>query len=700
MKVHRIIMCKILFYNTNISLHLRRLIPCSGMAIARFFFTLFLFTGLFTDVFAVQIIHVNLSDNKIFEKPVSKFFHYFIDTGSVISIENVSQHVDKFKPWTKENIHFGTNPNPIWLYADINNLTNEDIILELGYPIIDSIDFYLVRNGQVVKTFSTGSSYPFMQREVLGNYFKFIIPPGQFKIYLRVRSLYNVQFPATMYSWKSLNYHNSVESVLQGIYIGLVLLIVLYNVFLFYSIRDSIYYWYVFHTIATALITLHLNGYTFKYLWPNFPIINSYEPLIFGLGIFTTLFSIKFLRPETFSPFWNRVLWGIFWVNVPVFILPFAGLQLLANTLVQLVGSIGCLLMLLAGIVLMLRGYKPAVYYVIAFTLLLVGVIISILARMNVLPNEPVLIHASQIGSAFDIVLLSIAVADRVNEGLRERKELKNRLFREAIEKENIIRQQNILLKEEVDKQTKSLKEANTALQAAAAELKAKNEYQNKLLTIIGHDLKGSLSNLTGLFDLYKDDPKNYDKRTLQLLNVSANDTMSIFQNLLVFSRINNDDLRPGKNRCSVATVVKRVISQIKQQANLKNITITDDDVLPDITILADEFYLEVILRNILVNAIKFTPENGRITVSAAKTPFNEAIITIRDTGVGMSADKVQAFFSNRKDEFTTVGTAGEKGTGIGRILIKELVEAMGGSVHLKSEQGVGTEFTLTFDSV
>lgn len=664
------------------------------MAINRLFFWLFsLF--FFTSVYAGRVIHVTTDIDRLFEKSISKHLQFYIDSNQTATIENIAGYLDQFQRWKKDNVHFGTNQNPIWFYADINNQTTEEVILEIGYPILDTINFYLVRNGVVVKEVTTGSSFVFEKREILGNYFKFIIPPGQYQIFFRIRSFYNVQFPAKLYSWMSLNYENSVESILQGIYIGFVILIVLYNLFFFFSIRDYIYVWYILHVVATAIITLHLNGYTFKYLWPEWPIINQNEPLIYGLGIFTTLFSIKFLRPETYSRFWNMVLWGVFWVNVPVFILPFVGEKLLANVLVQLVGSIGCFLMLVAGIALMLRGYRPAVFYVIAFSFLLLGVIVSIMARMNVLPNIPVFVHASQIGSGFDMVLLSLAVADRVNEGLKERKKLKNQLLKEAIEKENIIRQQNLMLKDEVDRQTSDLKKANLALEKAASELRAKNEYQNKLLTIVGHDLKGSLANVTGLLELYRGKPETIDRDTFELIYSSALNTTTILQNLLVFAQINNSDLRPGKSVFNISTLLNRVIAQIKPQASNKRINLSI--LCPTETeIRADEFYLEVVLRNLLTNAIKFTPPGGKVNVLVKELSSDKIEISVNDTGVGMSEERIQNFFSKNGD-FTTAGTSGEKGTGIGRILIKELVDAMNGTVSIASEPGKGTTFTLTF---
>ncbi|MFN4299539.1 MAG: 7TM diverse intracellular signaling domain-containing protein [Thermaurantimonas sp.] len=620
----------------------------------------------------------------------------YIDSSQSLTIESLPLYIDRFERWNKDNIHLGTNQNPVWFHADINNQSNEDVILHIGYPILDTISFYLVRNGVVVKEFTTGSNFEFEKREILGNYFKFIIPPGQYQMFFRVRSFYNVQFPATLYTWKSLNYENTKEAILQGIYIGFVVLIVLYNLFFYLSIRDGIYVWYILHVLATALITLHLNGYTFWYLWPRFPVINQNEPIIYGLGIFTMLFSIKFLHPESFSRFWNGVLWGIFWVNVPVFFLPFIGEKLLANVLVQLVGSIGCFLMLVAGIVLMLRGYRPAVFYVIAFSFLLIGVIVSIMARMNVLPNIPLFVHASQIGSGFDMVLLSLAVADRVNEGLKERKKLKNQLLKEAIEKENIIRQQNLMLRDAVDRQTSDLKKANAALEKAASELKAKNEYQNKLLTIIGHDLKGSLSNVIGLLEINKEKGENIDNSTIDLIYNSAVNTFSILQNLLVFAQIKNSDLRPRKSFFNIYALIERVLTQIKPQATSKKIHITVD-CSPGETILADEFYLEVVLRNLLVNAVKFTPIGGSLTIKVKELPDNKSQITVSDNGVGMSEERVRTFFQKNGDS-TTVGTMGEKGTGIGRILIKELVDAMKGSISITSELGKGTTFTLTFD--
>ncbi|KFD38271.1 hypothetical protein AT05_10955 [Schleiferia thermophila str. Yellowstone] len=644
-----------------------------------------------------RVISVSTQLHQPYKKPVSEHLSYLIDSTHSMTVIQAKEHLLDFTHWHKPQVHFGNIQYPVWFSAQILNNSAEHIILRLNYPILDTVEFFLVDRGEVVKSFVTGSAFPFREREIFGNYFKISIPPGQYLVLIRIRSFYNVQFSATLYNWNALNYVNNREGIFQGIYIGFVVLVVIYSLFLFRKIRDEIFIYYIFHTLATAINTLHLYGYTFRFLWPNAPVINSYEPMIFGLGIFTTLFSIKFLKAEDFSPFWSKVLWGVFWVNVPVFILPFLGLKDMANTLVQLVGAIGCLLMLLAGIFLLSKGYRPARYYVVAFTFLLLGVILSILARMNVIPNHPLFIHASQYGSLLDITFLALAITDRLYIGLKERNQLRAQLIKETTEKENLIKHQYLLLREEVEKQTKQLKNVNAELEKITDELRQKNQFLTKFLSVIGHDLKNSISNLVGLIEVYSEDVRKTHSKFYNMLYKSAQNTYQILENLLLFSRINISDLRPKIQHVNPLEVFKKVEEQIKSKIQNKDIElILDCD--PVGKIAADEFYLEVIVRNILDNAVKFTPKNGKITIKTYAKENDLSVIEIKDSGKGMSKEELVKFF-NPKVSFTTRGTDGESGTGIGRILIKELTEAMNGSLKIESTPGAGTSFILIFDS-
>ena len=140
-------------------------------------------------------------------------------------------------------------------------------------------------------------------------------------------------------------------------------------------------------------------------------------------------------------------------------------------------------------------------------------------------------------------------------------------------------------------------------------------------------------------------------------------------------------------------SVTERSIASYDANARQKNIGIMDE-IPENVTIYADKYTLSVIINNVLNNAIKFTPEGGKINFSVKVEP-EQVEISIRDTGVGMSKEALAGLFMSSGLP-TSPGTNDEKGTGLGIILIKEFIERNDGKFHVESEPGVGTDFRFS----
>ncbi len=630
-----------------------------------------------------------------------KSLYYYIDSLAQDSVNQVLENKNKFKKSENNSLHFGTTSAAVWLKLEIENTEETDIIAEFGYPFIDTIDFYIYDlEGNLFKNYRNGSAFPFDQRGVVGNNFKFLIPPGDWFLVWRLKGIYNIQVPFRLHTWETLKAAKSHENLLNGIYIGFCIVIIAYNFFLYLFIKDHIFNYYILHVIATALITLHLAGLTFQYLWPNMPSINQNEPIIYGLGIFSTLFSIKFLQLEKFSSFWNKVLWVVFWVNIPVFILVFFQQKMLANILVQLVGSIGCSLMIVAGSVAYAKGYKPARFYILAFSIFLAGVVISILSRMNILPNTPIFVHASQFGSGMDIILLSIAVADKFNQINKQKLEGEKQLLEKTIENQKLTESKNIELEGLVSERTSKLSLANQKLEEQSLELKEINRYKDKVFTVIAHDLKGNISSIKGLLELTENSNDTLDKETLSALNETTDKTYELLNNLLTWGSLNKGDFRPINSNIYLKESILKVLSTYKPQFDKKslqlNVNLSEDNFI----IYADANYIEIVFRNLISNAIKFTPKGGSISLDLFEYKVaKKVVVKIKDSGVGMQTSKLSSLFESVSQK-STQGTDNEQGTGLGLVLVKEILDAMKADVQVESELNEGTTFTLKFDRI
>lgn len=244
------------------------------------------------------------------------------------------------------------------------------------------------------------------------------------------------------------------------------------------------------------------------------------------------------------------------------------------------------------------------------------------------------------------------------------------------------------------------LDETIQTLKNRETELVNLNATKDKFFSIISHDLRGPLGSLKTLLDLMIDDFDSFTPEEtveyLSLLSNSAKNIFSLLENLLIWSRAQQGliELNPSLN--DVHSVSADALDVLKLQANTKKIALINN-IKPKTLAYFDINLLTTVIRNLTSNSIKFTPENGSITLSCVQTSDSPDFVTISvtDTGVGMTQEILYKLF--RIDvTVTNTGTSGEKGTGLGLILCKEFVEKMSGKIWVESEIGKGSTFSFT----
>lgn len=251
-------------------------------------------------------------------------------------------------------------------------------------------------------------------------------------------------------------------------------------------------------------------------------------------------------------------------------------------------------------------------------------------------------------------------------------------------------------------------RKSNLVLQAANekiihqnTELHQLNATKDKFFSIISHDLKGPLNSLTsfsGLLINYFDSLSKAEIQTLAKdLDKSLKNLFALLDNLLEWSRSQTGAIEFKPEPFDISELIKQNIELLSVQAGTKEITLH----FPQahlIMVMAHKNSVTTVIRNLISNAIKFTPPGGTITLSATKSN-EEALISIADTGVGMSQDVIDKIF--RIDaKHSTKGTADEKGTGLGLVLCKDFVEKNNGSIGVQSEAGKGSTFYFTLSVV
>jgi len=224
------------------------------------------------------------------------------------------------------------------------------------------------------------------------------------------------------------------------------------------------------------------------------------------------------------------------------------------------------------------------------------------------------------------------------------------------------------------------------------------NATKDKLFSIIGHDLRGPIGALKGLVNLMITKVDIYDsskiKIFLEAIQQSTEITFELLENLLSWAKIQRNDILFTPATFNINKVLDPVIDLYAQMRKNKNVHIVNN-IDNELTICADKNILQTILRNLISNAIKFTPSGKSIYIQA-NTLNQGTVVCITDQGVGISDENIVKIF-NFADYVTTKGTNNEEGSGLGLLLCNDLVKKHNGTITVESKVGVGTCFKLYF---
>lgn len=251
----------------------------------------------------------------------------------------------------------------------------------------------------------------------------------------------------------------------------------------------------------------------------------------------------------------------------------------------------------------------------------------------------------------------------------------------------------------------KANRELEDKVRARTEELRVKNEeltkinaIKDKLFTIISHDLKQPLVSLSVFFEILKQLPENVSRLKLDQfymkLQANLQDVTSLLDNLLFWSQSQMGQSQIDKKPIRIVELIKKNIDLYQVSALQKDINIELKHTNGDPIILGDENIINLVMRNLLNNAIKYSKTKSSITVGINKQNGHLAV-SVKDRGVGMSR-KLQKNLFEKEYHNTTRGTSNEKGTGLGLKLCKEYLEKQSGDIELHSEKGKGSIVTFT----
>lgn len=554
-------------------------------------------------------------------------------------------------------------------------------ILELEDLNFSQVEFFQTKDGVHYNIVKSGQDIPFHQRSVIHKNNLFMVDlqagPAHYA-YLKFKVARPVKGSFALWGYRNMLAFSNTQYFMLALFYGIALAMMLYNLFLFLTIRDAAYIYYVCYIFSMVLYTSSLDGIGFQYLWPYEPLINDHvqHVSIFCFLIFALLYAHSFLKPVFKASALNWVFLSVIGFRTAIFI---AGLTIFPGLLnIPFFDILAMLFIYGVGIYAFFRGYTPARFFILAFTMLFIGFAITSLAGIGLFRGIDYLQYALNVGVTCEMVLLSLSLADRIKLLMEDRSQAREQVINQLQEKEQLKDRLNRMLEEKVLERTK--------------ELEDKNKQLDSLIYKSSHDLKGPLKSIIGLTTVGKMDVKDPAAREyFDHILLSTKRLDRVLADLLDITKVNENKLK--HERVDFSHIINEILLSFENIEGFKDMKI-DVNIQQEKDFYGDEKMLYSVFQNMIENAFKYRDPNKKpstldISIISDK---QKTKIEFKDNGLGIDTelkDKVFDMFFKANEQ--------SSGTGLGLYLVKLSIQKMGGHLYLQTTKGEGSLFTIVF---
>ncbi|CAM3700145.1 Signal transduction histidine-protein kinase BarA [Pseudomonas reidholzensis] len=615
--------------------------------------------------------------------PLGKVMQVFEDRSANASIAEVSsaEFAKRFQSHHDDVLNAGYSNSVFWLRIDLRYLAPtggapRPWLLELAYPPLDHLELYLADGqGGYRLAQRTGDALPYASRQILQNNYLFELPlqPGQpTTAYLRLHSQGSVQAPLTLWSVNAYMEDQPTRLYVLGMIYGVLLVMLVYNLFIYLSVRDVSYLYYILYIASFGLYQVSVNGAGVAYFWPDSPWwANASTPLFIGAaGLFGCQFARHFLRLGRLSPGFDRLLQVLMLGGALVMVLAVTlryGIALRMATVLALLFTVS---IFTAGLYAWSRGVRVARWFIIAWSAFLLGGLVNTLMVLGYLPNVFITMYASQLGSALEVALLSLALADRIN-SLREQ-------------------------------QAEALRDTGRTLEQLNQQLARSNRLKDEFLATVTHELRTPMNGVIGSLELMHTLPMDAEHAQYHRTAAgSAQDMMAMVDDILILTELQAGRLRNQVAPFSLRHELQALRAGFAGQALSKGLYLSLDipAELPD-QLSGDGHKLMRCLACLVDNGLKFTHQGGvMIQVRGRRVRPDRVALTfvVSDSGIGFE-DLDQAVLYQRFFQVDGSMTRRYGGLGIGLSICRQLGELIEGTLSHESTPGLGSRFELTLN--
>jgi signal transduction histidine kinase len=489
----------------------------------------------------------------------------------------------------------------------------------------------------------------------------------------------------------------------QGIFHGVLWVMIIYNIFFGFIGRDKTYFYYALYMIAISLYFLNIFGFLNKYVFYNHPEYGTYVWLIMqSAAIFYIIFIRKFLDLKVVHPLWDKISKYLLYAVIG-FVVFKAGYFLIykdygiLSYLSQIVLFLGALFTVGLIVSLIQTKSQLARYFTIGSLSLGIGLLISSILAFAGEAYSRDFFYSIQIGIVFEIFFFSIGLSYKMSESEREKRIAQNELIEQLKQNEQLQLSYQKELEEEVKSRTTELIDQKLILENQRNKLQETNQEKNHIIGMVAHDLRNPLTSALSIAHLLHEDAQDKDEEQAKYTQVVVHslDRMNVMiEKILDIRAIDSRKLNLDPEDFDLAVETESILKLFHDKARDKSILIHKE--LNPVTVCLDKNYFFQIVENLISNAIKFSPKGKNVFIKTY--PLNgKACFEIKDEGPGFnSGDKKKIF--GKFQQLSAKPTGGETTTGLGLSIVKKFVDAMDGDLKLRSEEKSGACFIIEFE--